>query len=119
MPGGRASRRKGVAACALCELAATPWKERLTETLGGFTLHDVDGPKQYEVVHDTDKDGAPDRLLCFRLEHSEVPERDKPIMGTILKDYADELWGDGNWSYEVTMRSCPEHGWHCHARRTA
>lgn len=116
--------------CALCQLAATPIDERETKTFfSGYLFKCWAHLGRLEVVRDANLDGAPDRLMCFLTEHTHMRERQhaivagdgntraKSMMAMILECIANAEFGVGNWTFEATMRSCPEHGWHCHARR--
>lgn len=95
--------------CALCQLAAMPIEQRPTKTL-------YPGPI-YEIVEDLNKDGAPSRLMAYQTRHAEPSPFLRNHMREALGIVADQEFGEGNWDFEETMRSCPQHGWHCHARK--
>lgn len=120
--------------CALCQLAATPIDKRETKTFfwaeAGQWWSELG---RIEVVRDTNLDGACDRLLCYATKHAPaiLCATDDPeylenagvqitviqMMGTILHGIANREWGEHQWDEEVTMQSCPRHGWHSHARK--
>lgn len=96
-----------VEACPLCANEAAT--ERSTETFYECA--------ELVIVRDLDLDNAPDRLLAYAKQHGEVPAGLRTAMRQQLGCLVAARFPGTEWRLEVTLRTCPEHGWHIHARK--